>query len=64
MQLSLQNKLIDLRATYAALPDELSARMPLAYVQLVQVPGPLLDVHLICAWYLVLDTWLVLVLCT
>lgn len=37
VQLSLQNKLIDLRATYASLKDELTARMPLAYVQLVQI---------------------------
>ena len=37
VQLSLQNKLVDLRATYASLPDELTARMPLAYVQLVQL---------------------------
>ena len=37
VQMSLQNKLIELRATYAAIPDELTGRMPLAYVQLVQI---------------------------
>jgi len=37
VQMSLQNKLIELRATYASMPDELSGRMPLAYVQLVQI---------------------------
>lgn len=37
VQMSLQNKLIELRQTYASLPDELTARMPLAYVQLVQI---------------------------
>ncbi len=33
VQISMQNKLVELRATYAALEDELTARMPLAYVQ-------------------------------
>ena len=37
VQMSLQNKLIELRSTYASLPDALSGRMPLAYVQLVQL---------------------------
>jgi len=37
VQMSLQNKLLDLRATYASLEDELTGRMPLAYVQLVQI---------------------------
>ena len=37
VQMALENKLIELRATYASLPDELSGRMPLAYVQLVQL---------------------------
>ena len=37
VQIQLQNKLVDLRSTYASLQDELTARMPLAYVQLVQV---------------------------
>ena len=41
---SLQNKIIELRATYASLPDELSGRMPLAYVQLVQILTDLLIV--------------------
>jgi len=37
VQMSLQNKLTELRSTYASMPDELSGRMPLAYVQLVQI---------------------------
>ena len=37
VQIALQNKLTELRSTYASLPDELSGRMPLAYVQLVQI---------------------------
>ena len=37
VQMSLQNKLVELRATYASIPDELAGRMPLAYVHLVQV---------------------------
>lgn len=37
VQIQLQNKLTELRATYASLPDALSGRMPLAYVQLVQI---------------------------
>jgi hypothetical protein len=37
VQMSLQNKLTELRATYASLPDALTGRMPLAYVQLVQI---------------------------
>ena len=37
VQMSLQNKLTELRATYASLPDALTGRMPLSYVQLVQI---------------------------
>lgn len=37
VQMALENKLTELRATYQMLSDELSARMPLAYVQLVQI---------------------------
>lgn len=37
VQIQLQNKLVELRATYASLPDDLAGRMPLAYVQLVQI---------------------------
>jgi len=37
VQLSLQNKVVELRATYASIGDELVGRMPLAYVQLVQI---------------------------
>jgi len=37
VQIALQNKLIELRATYAMLTDDLTGRMPLAYVQLVQI---------------------------
>ena len=36
-QTALQSKLTELRGTYASLPDELSGRMPLSYVQLVQI---------------------------
>jgi hypothetical protein len=42
VQMSLQNKLVELRATYASIPDELSGRMPLAYVHLVQILTDLL----------------------
>ena len=35
--MALQGKLVELRSTYAAIRDELSGRMPLAYVQLVQI---------------------------
>lgn len=35
--MALENKLVELRGTYASLPDELSGRMPLAYVNLVQL---------------------------
>lgn len=34
---SLQNALLELRATYATIPDELVGRMPLAYTHLMQV---------------------------
>jgi hypothetical protein len=37
VQMSLQNKLVELRSTYASLKDELTGRMPLSYVQLVQI---------------------------
>lgn len=37
IQLLLQNKLLELRATFASLKDMLTGRMPLAYVQLVQI---------------------------
>lgn len=42
VQMSLQNKVVELRQTYAAIPDELAGRMPLAYVQLVQILSDLL----------------------
>ena len=37
VQMALQNKLVELRSAHASLKDELAARMPLAYVQLVQI---------------------------
>mmetsp|Transcript_11059 Transcript_11059/g.36622 ORF Transcript_11059/g.36622 Transcript_11059/m.36622 type:complete len:456 (+) Transcript_11059:99-1466(+) len=42
LQMALQNKLVELRSTYASIPDQLSGRMPLAYVQLVQILTDLL----------------------
>ena len=35
-------QVVELRLTYAAIPDELAGRMPLAYVQLVQILSDLL----------------------
>jgi len=46
LQLVLANKVTELRATYASIPDALSGRMPLAYTQLVQI---LVDVLVISA---------------
>jgi len=37
VQVALQKQIIELRLTYASLKDELTGRMPLAYVQLVQI---------------------------
>jgi len=37
LQHSFQNKVMDLRAAYGSIADELSGRMPLAYAQLVQI---------------------------
>ena len=37
LQLSLNGKLMDLRAAYASIADQLCGRMPLAYTQLVQI---------------------------
>jgi hypothetical protein len=37
LQHSFQGKLMDLRAAYGSIADELSGRMPLAYAQLVQI---------------------------
>ena len=37
LQLTFEQKLLELRATYASISDELSGRMPLAYTQLVQI---------------------------
>lgn len=37
LQRSIEDKLLELRACYAGLSDELSGRMPLAYTQLVQI---------------------------
>lgn len=42
VQMALQSKINELRATYATMPDELSGRMPLAYIQLVQILTDLL----------------------
>lgn len=42
MQMLLQNKAVELRATYASIADELTGRMPLAYTQLVQIMVDLL----------------------
>ena len=37
MQIALQNKIIELCSTYASLPDAVTERMTLAYVQLVHI---------------------------
>lgn len=37
VQMQLERSIIELRGTYVGLADQLSARMPLAYVQLVQI---------------------------
>jgi len=37
VQMQLERSIIELRGTYVSLADQLSARMPLAYVQLVQI---------------------------
>ena len=42
VQMALQNKIVELRQTYGAIPDELEGRMPLAYVQLVQILSDML----------------------
>lgn len=42
MQIQLQGKITDLRASYASIEDELTGRMPLAYTQLVQIMADLL----------------------
>lgn len=42
MQIGLQNKVVELRATYSSIADELTGRMPLAYTQLVQIMVDLL----------------------
>lgn len=42
MQVALQNKVVELRSTYASIADELTGRMPLAYTQLVQIMVDLL----------------------
>ncbi|KAL1523646.1 hypothetical protein AB1Y20_018581 [Prymnesium parvum] len=42
LQIALQNKVVELRSTYASIEDELTGRMPLAYTQLVQIMVDLL----------------------
>ena len=42
LQISLQNKLCELRAAFAGIEDQLTGRMPLAYTQLVQIMVDLL----------------------
>lgn len=49
LQASMHEKLTALRATYAAIEDELSGRMPLAYTQLVQIMVDLLVLGTPCA---------------
>ena len=42
LQMAMQQKVVELRASYAGIEDELTGRMPLAYTQLVQIMADLL----------------------
>jgi len=50
---TLEDTMIELRATYASITDELSGRMPLAYTQLVQI---LVDLLVLCTPFALLPS--------